>query len=90
MAEITLDESKLKELLKIAIIEVLQEQKELFSDLLAELIKEIAVENVIKEGEKTEPQENQNFKKYDFSDLSGKLTLQDDPVEIQTRMRDAW
>ncbi len=89
MAEIILDESKLKELLKTAIVEVLQEQKELFSDLLAEVIEEIAIENLIKEGEKTEIQEKKNRKKYDFSDLAGKLTLQGDPVEIQTSMRDA-
>ena len=55
MTEIILDETKLKELLKLAIIEVFQEQKELFSDLLAEVIEEIALENAIKEGEKTEP-----------------------------------
>lgn len=55
MAEIILDESKLKELLKLALIEVFQEQKELFSDLLAEVIEEIALENAIKEGENTEP-----------------------------------
>jgi hypothetical protein len=36
------------------------------------------------------PQEKPKRKKYDFSDLAGKLTLQGDPVEIQTRMRDAW
>lgn len=54
MAEIILDETKLKELLKTAIVEVLQEQKKLFSDLLAEALKEIALENAIKEGEKTE------------------------------------
>jgi len=35
-------------------------------------------------------QETQNRKKYDFSNLTGKLTLQGDPVEIQTSMRDAW
>jgi hypothetical protein len=36
------------------------------------------------------PQEKPNHKKYDFSDLAGKLGLQGDPVEIQTSMRDAW
>jgi hypothetical protein len=36
------------------------------------------------------PQKQPNRKKYDFSDLAGKLTLQGDPVEIQTSMRDAW
>jgi hypothetical protein len=55
MTEIILDENKLKELLKIAIVEVFQEHKEVFSDLLAEVIEEIALENAIKEGENTEP-----------------------------------
>ncbi|HAT14748.1 MAG TPA: hypothetical protein DDZ60_00430 [Planktothrix sp. UBA10369] len=50
----TLDETKLKELFKAAIVEVLQEQKEVFSDLLAEAIEDIALENAIKEGENTE------------------------------------
>ncbi|OCQ99777.1 hypothetical protein BCD67_14615 [Oscillatoriales cyanobacterium USR001] len=54
MAEITLDESKLKDLFKAAIFEVLQEQKEVFSDLLAEALEDIAIENAIKEGENTE------------------------------------
>jgi hypothetical protein len=36
------------------------------------------------------PQEKPNRKKYDFSDLTDKLTLQGDPVEIQARMRNAW
>lgn len=35
-------------------------------------------------------QEKPNLRKYDFSNLTGKLTLQGDPVEIQRRMRDAW
>ncbi len=38
MAEISLDENKLKEILKTAIVEVIQERKEIFSDLLAEII----------------------------------------------------
>jgi hypothetical protein len=54
MTEINLDEIKLKEVLKIAIVEVLQEQKEIFSDLLAEIIEDIALEKAIKESEKTE------------------------------------
>ena len=55
MTEITLDESKLKEILKSAIIELIQEQKEVFSDLFAEVIEDIALEKAIKEGENTEP-----------------------------------
>lgn len=54
MTNINLDEIRLKELLKIAIVEVLQEQKEVFSDLLAEIIEDIALETAIKEGESTE------------------------------------
>lgn len=54
MTEITIDESKLKELFKAAIFEVLQEQKEVFSDLVAEAIEDIGIQNAIKEGENTE------------------------------------
>ncbi len=36
-------------------VEVFQEHKEVFSDLLAEVIEEIALEKAIKEGENTEP-----------------------------------
>lgn len=43
MAEITIDESKLKELLKTAIVELLQERKEVVYDLLAEIIEDIAL-----------------------------------------------
>lgn len=54
MTEITLDETKLKELLKAAILELLQEQKEEFSELLAELIEDLGMKNAIQEGEDTE------------------------------------
>ncbi len=55
MAEITIDESKLKELLKTAIVELLQERKEVVYDVLAEIIEDIALEKAIEEGENTEP-----------------------------------
>ncbi len=54
MAEMTLDETKLKEILKTAIIELLQENQGLVSDLMAEFIEDIALVNAIKEGENTE------------------------------------
>jgi hypothetical protein len=54
MAEFTLAEIQLKELLKVALVEVLQEQKDLFSDLLAEAMEEIALAKAIEEGEMTE------------------------------------
>ncbi|MBN3941596.1 MAG: type II toxin-antitoxin system Phd/YefM family antitoxin [Nostoc sp.] len=43
-----------KELLKTAIVEVLQEQKEVFYDLFAEIMEDVALERAIKEGENTE------------------------------------
>lgn len=54
MSEITLDETKLKELLKAAIFELLREQKEVFSEILTEALEDIGMENAIKEGENTE------------------------------------
>ena len=48
MAEITIDETQLKELLKVAIIELLQEQKE-------ETLENILIKNAIQEGENSEP-----------------------------------
>jgi hypothetical protein len=54
MSEITLDETKLKELLKAAIFELSKEQKEVFSEILTEALEDIGMENSIKEGENTE------------------------------------
>ena len=53
MSEITIDETKLKELLKVAIIELMQEQKQEFSETLAETLEDILIKNAIKEGENT-------------------------------------
>lgn len=55
MTEINFNEDKIKQLFKTALLEVIQEQKEVFSDLLAEIIEDIALEKAIKEGEDTEP-----------------------------------
>lgn len=69
MSEINLDEIKIKELLKAAILELLQEKKEVFSDLLTEIIEDIALERAIKEGENTEPVSRENiFKLLDRKD----------------------
>ncbi|PAX45785.1 hypothetical protein [Brunnivagina elsteri] len=54
MTELNLDEDKIKQIFKTAIVEVIQEQKEVFSDLLTEIIEDIALEKAIKEGESTE------------------------------------
>jgi hypothetical protein len=54
MTEINLDENKLKNIFKLAIMELLQENKEIFYDLVSEIIEYIALEKAIKEGENTE------------------------------------
>ena len=55
MAELNLDEDKIKQLFKTALVEVIRENQEVFSDLFAEIIEDIALEKAIKEGENTEP-----------------------------------
>ena len=55
MTKLNLDECRIKQLFEIALLEVLLEQKEVFSDLLAEIIEDIDLEKAIKEGEQTEP-----------------------------------
>ena len=52
--EIRVDESKLKELMKQALVEVLEDRKEVIYDILSELIEDIGLAHAIKEGEATE------------------------------------
>ena len=54
MSETTLDTNQLKELLKTAIVEILQEQKEVFTDIIVEAMEDIALVKAIEEGESTE------------------------------------
>ena len=54
MSENTLNTNHLKELLKTVIVEILQEQKELFTDIVFEPMEDIALVKAIKEGENTE------------------------------------
>lgn len=51
MTTATLDEAKLKDLLKAAIVEVLEERKDLIRDLIEEAIEDIALVHATKEGE---------------------------------------
>lgn len=51
MGSITIDEGKLKVLLKQALVEALEEQAELIRDLLSEAVEDIALAKAIKEGE---------------------------------------
>ncbi len=54
MTQISVDENKLKDLLKETLIEVIEQKKDLFQDIVAEAIEDIAITNAIKEGESTE------------------------------------
>ncbi len=54
MSEISLDSEQLKAVLKSAIVELLHENRQEISDLLAEIIEDIAMERAIGEGETTE------------------------------------
>jgi len=54
MKQAVIDEIRLKELFKMALIEVFEEQKNLLYELVSEVIEDIAFVNAIKEGEVTE------------------------------------
>jgi hypothetical protein len=54
MFETTLDSNQLKELLKTALIEILQDQKDVFTDIIFEAMEDIAMVKAIEEGKSTE------------------------------------
>jgi hypothetical protein len=54
MSYTPIGEGQIKELFKRAIFEVLQEQKEWFYDLFAEVIEDLALARAIREGETEE------------------------------------
>ncbi|MCC5617601.1 hypothetical protein LC605_21420 [Nostoc sp. CHAB 5836] len=64
MTELNLDEEKIKQLFKTALTEVIQEQKEVFADLLAEILEDIALEKAIQESEDTETVSREAIFKY--------------------------
>ena len=49
-----LDEGKLKQILKEALIEALEEKKDVFHELIVEAIEDIGLINAIREGQNTE------------------------------------
>ncbi len=53
MATVLENEVKLKEIFKLAIGEVLEERREFVSDLLREVLEDIAFSRAIEEGEKS-------------------------------------
>jgi hypothetical protein len=69
MSETTLNTNELKELLKIAIVEILQEQKEIFTDIITEAMEDIAFVKAIEVGENTEIVSREDI----FNILSQKL-----------------
>ncbi len=51
MATVSLSEKQLKDLIKQAVAELLEERKDLFYDLFAEVIEDTGLVNTIREGE---------------------------------------
>lgn len=49
-----IDENKMKQLMKEALIETLQEQKTVFQDMITKAIEDIALINAIRQGSDTE------------------------------------
>lgn len=54
MSKLSLDKEQLKETLKIALFEVIQENKAEFLEVLTEAIEDISLAQAIEEGEMTE------------------------------------
>lgn len=54
MSPITLESEQIKMLLKKAILEIFQENREIFTDVLAEILEEIALERAMAEAENDE------------------------------------
>jgi hypothetical protein len=52
-SSLNVDDAKLKDIFKKAIVEVLQEKKELVSELIEEVFEDEALANAIRTGEKT-------------------------------------
>jgi hypothetical protein len=53
MVHTRLDETQIKELFKQALVELLQERKDLFYELAAEIVEDFALLRATKEGEET-------------------------------------
>jgi hypothetical protein len=55
MLESSLSETQIKDLMKAAILEIFQERRDLFQDLIAETLEDIALVKAIDEGKDSEP-----------------------------------
>jgi hypothetical protein len=54
MAQVSLDEARVKELFKQAILELFQERRDLLHDLFVEVLEDLALVNAVKEGGSSE------------------------------------
>lgn len=54
MVDLSLDEGRMKELFKQAVLEVLEERRDLFHDVFVEVMEDFALARAIQEGESTE------------------------------------
>jgi hypothetical protein len=54
MTQVPLDDAKLKALFKAALVEVLEERKDLLRDAIEETMEDIALSRAIEEGRRTE------------------------------------
>jgi hypothetical protein len=59
--DIHIDEERLKELFKEALVEILEERKDMLYELLAEVMEDIALAHAIQEGESTKPVSRQGI-----------------------------
>jgi hypothetical protein len=54
MSSITLESDQIKALIKTAILEIVQENKEILTDILTEILEDIVLERAISEAENSE------------------------------------
>ena len=54
MSQVPVDDEKLKDLFKTAVLEVLEERREFLRDLIEETMEDIALARAIEEGQRTE------------------------------------
>jgi hypothetical protein len=55
MAQLSLSEEQLKDVMKAAILEIFQERRDLLQDLIVEALEDIALIKAIDEGKDSEP-----------------------------------
>lgn len=54
MTQVPLDDERLKKVLKTAIVEVLEERKDILRDLIEETLEDIALARAIEQGQRTD------------------------------------